>query len=70
MYLVRNPAAERKALSIDMSNSNIDTLSLIEKLESVLSLLDKNGHPLAAIKVEEAINTLQHSKDPESDTGD
>lgn len=53
-----------------MSKSNIDMLSLIEKLESVLTLLDKNGHPLAAIKVEEAINTLQHAEGPESDAID
>ena len=47
-----------------MSDSKIDILSLIEKLEYVLSILDDIGHPIAAIKVEEAINALRQTEDP------
>lgn len=57
-------ADARKALSINMSDSKIDILSLIEKLEYVLSILDDIGHPIAAIKVEEAINALRQTEDP------
>jgi len=52
----------RKALSISMSNSKIDMLGLVERLEEVLARLDENGHAIAAIKVEEAINVLRQAE--------
>ena len=51
-----------KALSISMSNSKIDILNLVERLEGILARLDENGHAIAAIKVEEAINALQQAE--------
>lgn len=45
-----------------MSNSKIDILALVERLEGILASLDKNGHSIAAIKVEEAINALQQAE--------
>lgn len=50
-----------------MSNSDVDMLDLVEKLENVLSLLDEGGHALAAIKVEEAINALQRADASEAE---
>ncbi|MEH6756192.1 MAG: hypothetical protein V7676_01625 [Parasphingorhabdus sp.] len=46
-----------------MNDSKIDMLSLVEKLENMLSILDDSGHPIAAIKVEEAINALKQAED-------
>ncbi|MEP0074321.1 MAG: hypothetical protein ABJP02_10135 [Parasphingorhabdus sp.] len=57
-----------KALSINMSNSQIDVLNLIEKLRNILMILDKNDHPIAAIKVEEAINVLEQAADQQGET--
>lgn len=45
-----------------MNSKKIDMLSLIEKLENMLSLLDDSCHPIAAIKVEEAINALKQTE--------
>lgn len=54
-----------------MSDSTIDILDLVKKLEHVLSVLDDNGYPIAAIKVEEAINALrQEEAHPEKLQGD
>ncbi len=49
-----------------MSNSEIDMPSLLEKLETILDLLDNSGHSVAAIKVEEAINALKLSEQNEN----
>ncbi len=51
-----------KALSISMNNSKIDILALVERLEGILEILDENGHSIAAIKVEEAINALRRAE--------
>lgn len=64
MNLIQTSLADaRKALPIKMSDSKIDLLSLIEKLENVLAILDNNGQPIAAIKVEEAINSLKQKEE-------
>lgn len=43
-----------------MSDREDNIPALIERLGSLLSLLDDNGHPIAAIKVEEAIFALKN----------
>ncbi len=48
--------------------SNIDMMNLIERLESILSILDEQGHPIAAIKIEEAINILRQAEGGSEET--
>ncbi len=59
-----------KALSINMSNREIDMLSLVTRLEKILSALDENGYSIAAIKVEEAINALERAQEAEQQNGE
>ncbi len=59
-----------KALSINMSNREIDMLSLVTRLEKILSALDENGYSIAAIKVEEAINALERAQEAEEQNGE
>ncbi|GAB5480872.1 MAG: hypothetical protein Pars92KO_06290 [Parasphingorhabdus sp.] len=53
-----------------MSNREIDMLSLVTRLEKILSALDENGYSIAAIKVEEAINALERAQEAEEQNGE
>lgn len=50
-------------MSIIMQTDNADIEGLIKRLSEILSILDDKGHPIAAIKIEEAINSLQQPQD-------
>lgn len=51
-------------MKIKMNQNDEEISALVEKLKAVLSLLDKDGYSLPAIKVEEAILALQQVEDP------
>lgn len=46
-------------MSMKMENSDIEVVSLIKKLEDILTILDDIGLAIPAIKVEEAIAALK-----------
>jgi hypothetical protein len=53
----------KKIMKIKMNQNDEEIPALVEKLKGVLSLLDKDGYSLPAIKVEEAILALQQVED-------
>lgn len=46
-------------MSFDMTGGNIDVDALIERLQNILNFLDEQDLAIAAIKIEEAINSLK-----------
>jgi hypothetical protein len=53
-----------------MQTDNADIEGLIKRLSEILSILDDKGHPIAAIKIEEAINSLQQPLNTDETPGD